>query len=231
MTRDASPPHWTPPVKTGRSPVRDEAYRLIHRRLARGHLAPGTRVSDTALSVELGLGRTAVREALVRLEHEGLLRSEAGRGFFVAPLSAERLRQAAPLLWTLEALALRLAFPLPPHVLDELDDLNARAAASTGDPSAAVGLNLRWHHVLVRGCPNARLRDEIEGLAHVLRRHAHEYWRHAGRLRATHGMHAAVSCALRTGDLPGAVELLERGWTDGVIEMAAWLDAGADAPG
>ncbi|HET6764115.1 MAG TPA: GntR family transcriptional regulator [Longimicrobiaceae bacterium] len=231
MTAGPPPPRWTPPPRPGRSPVREEAYRLVHRRLARGQLAPGTRVSDTALAGELGLGRTAVREALVRLEREGMLRSQPGHGFFVAPLSADQLRQAAPLLWTLEALALRLAFPLPPHVLDELDALNDRAVASTGDPSAAVGLNLRWHHVLVRGCPNARLRAEIDALAHVLRRHAHAYWRHAGRLRATRSMHAAVAQALRAGDLPGAVTLLERGWTDGVIEMAAWLDAGADAPG
>jgi DNA-binding GntR family transcriptional regulator len=211
-------------VTPARAPVRGEAYALVRRRLVRGHLPPGTRVSDTAVAAELGLGRTAVREALVWLEREGLLHSQAGRGFFVTPLSAARLREAAPLLWTLEALALRQAHPLPPGVLDALDALNDRAVASA-DPSAAVGLNLRWHQLLVEGCPNGRLRAQIDALAHVLRRHAHAYWRHAGRLRSTRSMHAAVVQALRGGDLAGALVLLERGWTDGVIEMAAWLES------
>ena len=208
-----------------RAPVRGEAYALVRRRLVRGQLPPGTRVSDTAMAAELGLGRTAVREALVWLERDGLLHSQAGRGFFVTPLSAARLREAAPLLWTLEALALRQAHPLPSSVLDALDELNDRAVASTDDPAAAVGLNLRWHQLLVEGCPNGRLRAQIDALAHVLRRHAHAYWRHAGRLRATRSMHAAVVQALRQGDLEGALVLLERGWTDGVIEMAAWLES------
>jgi DNA-binding GntR family transcriptional regulator len=216
-------------VSQARAPLRDEAYDAIVRLLSRDRFGPGARISDTALAAELGIGRTPVREALVQLEREGVLEADPGRGFFVKPLDAARLRETAPVLWTLEALALRECFPLSEAVLDELDAVNDESAASADDPERAATLHLRWHDLLVEGCPNRRLREMIASFAHVLRRHAHAYWRRTGHQRSTVALHAAVAEALRRRDLQGALALLERGWTDGVVEMAAWLDAGDDA--
>jgi DNA-binding GntR family transcriptional regulator len=212
-------------VSLVRVPLREAAYHEIAARLLRDELGPGSRVSDTALAAELGIGRTPVREALVQLEREGFLGAEPGRGFFVKPLSARELREAAPVLCTLEGLALRESFPLSEPALDALDAVNDQARALLPDPERGVWLNLRWHRLLVEGSQNRRLREMIGSFGRVLRRHAHAYWRQTGHLRATVSTHAAVTTALRRRDLPGALALLERGWTEGVAEMAGWLDA------
>jgi DNA-binding GntR family transcriptional regulator len=210
-----------------RVPQREAAYHAIAGQLLRDELTPGTRVSDTALAAELGIGRTPVREALVQLEREGFLAAEPGRGFFVKPLSARDLREAAPVLCALEALALRESFPLSDAALDALDAVTDQARASLPDPERGVWLNLRWHRLLVEGTPNRRLRAMTAAFGRVLRRHAHVYWRQTGHLRAAVSTQAAVAVALRRRDLPGALALLERGWTEGVAEMCAWLDARA----
>ena len=51
----------------GRKPLRDQAYQEILDRVHRGDLAPGTRVRDTSLAGQLGISRTPIREALLRL--------------------------------------------------------------------------------------------------------------------------------------------------------------------
>lgn len=55
-------------------------------------LSPGEGISEESLAAEFGVSRTPVREALVRLEAEGIVASEANRGFSVAPVSIERIR-------------------------------------------------------------------------------------------------------------------------------------------
>ena len=84
-----------------REPLREQVHRAIVGRILREDLAPGARISDSVLAQELGVSRTPVREALLRLEREGFLDVDVGRGFFVKPLSAGEVREVYPILWTL----------------------------------------------------------------------------------------------------------------------------------
>ncbi|HET6229258.1 MAG TPA: GntR family transcriptional regulator [Longimicrobiaceae bacterium] len=207
-----------------RGPLRDEVYSAIAKRIVRNELAPGSRLSDTALAKELGVSRTPVREALVQLEREGFLDAEVGRGFFVAPLSAAKLREAAPIFWTLEGLALRAASPLSAPVLDELDEIAAETARSLGDPQRVVWLNLRWHQLLVEGCGNEHLLGLLDGFARVLRRYAFAYWHDTGRADASVELHQRVAASLRAGDLDAAAAMLEQGWREATERMASSID-------
>ena len=211
-----------------RAHLRDEVYRSVVRRITSGELEAEARLSDAALAAKLGVSRTPVREALVRLEREGVLRVEPGRGFFVLPLSARRLRETAPVLSALEGLALRSSFPLPEQSLEELERLNERIAAAADDPERSVALNLQWHQVLVATSQNARLAEMMASLSRVLRRHAWAYWRDGGHARLSARNHAAVVAALRRQDLPAALSMLEHAWTEGVEELARWLEAQAE---
>ena len=207
-----------------RAPLREEVYRALVRRLVQGEFEPGGRLSDSVLAGELGVSRTPVREALVQLEREGYLAVEVGRGFFVRPLTAAQLREAAPIVAALEGLALRSCHPLPARVLSDLDGVNEQAAGAAQDPERAVWLNLRWHQVLVEACPNQHLRGLIGSLARMLRRYAHAYWKDTGRVRLSVANHAAVTAALRRGEVDEAVRMLEGAWGEGVEEMARWLE-------
>src|SRR4028119_956924 len=103
--------HARPTMTITRVPLREQVHHAIIGRILREELAPGARLSDSALAGELGVSRTPVREALLRLEREGFLEVDVGRGFFVKPLSAGEVREVYPILWTLEVLALRTTLP------------------------------------------------------------------------------------------------------------------------
>ncbi len=210
-----------------RSPLREEVYDAIMRRLLLDEFQPGQRLSDTVLAAELGVSRTPVREALVRLEREGFLEIDVGRGFFVKPITAREIREVGPVYWTLQGLAIRSAFPLSPSVMAELDEVNDRIEEGlrTGESEeTVVELNRRWHQLLIRDCTNQHLRGMISTLAKVLRRYAYAYWRDTGRVRVSVANHRAISAAFRRGALDDGLTMLERSWREGVEEAACWLD-------
>ncbi len=66
----------------------DQLADLLRERILAGQAEPGRPVRQDALAAELGVSKIPLREAMARLEQEGLLRSETNRGYFVRPLSA-----------------------------------------------------------------------------------------------------------------------------------------------
>src|SRR5579884_2395332 len=84
----------------------------LRKRVLRGEYAPGQRLSEVQLSRELGVSRPPLREAMRLLQQEGLLSLQPRRGTFVAPLTAEDVREIYSLRAALEALAVDLALPL-----------------------------------------------------------------------------------------------------------------------
>ncbi len=96
-----------------RVPLRDEVYRQVLDRIHRGSLPAGVRLRDSELAAQLGVSRTPVREALLRLARDGVLENSMGRGFRVRSLDASELQEVGAILGTLESLALRLSSELP----------------------------------------------------------------------------------------------------------------------
>ncbi|TAL98532.1 MAG: FCD domain-containing protein [Paraburkholderia sp.] len=70
----------------------DQAYRLLHRDILSGVLEPDSKLRLQGLQDRYGLGMSPIREALMLLSREGLVSNEGQRGFRVAPVSAEDLR-------------------------------------------------------------------------------------------------------------------------------------------
>ncbi len=81
-----------------RTPLRNEVYREILERIYRGDLPAGTRVRDTVLAAQLGVSRTPVREALLRLSREGVVDADMGRGFTVGRLDPAEMRETGAIL-------------------------------------------------------------------------------------------------------------------------------------
>jgi DNA-binding transcriptional regulator YhcF (GntR family) len=73
----------------------DEAYAVLRRRIVRCELAPGERVTERALSADLDLGLTPIREALARLDQERLVITIPRRGYLVTPLTARNIVQTS----------------------------------------------------------------------------------------------------------------------------------------
>lgn len=205
-----------------RVPLRDQVHHAIVDRILRDELKPGARISDTALARELGVSRTPIREALLRLEREGFLEADVGRGFFVKPLSVREVREAYPVLWTLEVLALRTAAPLTEARRAELDRINAELEAEQ-DPERRIDLDGDWHRTLLETCGNDYLMALVATVKAVIRRYEYAYMQNAGYIPVSTRTHEQIAELVSAGRVEEAVPLLENNWRFTMQSLTEWL--------
>ena len=206
-----------------RTPLRDEVYRQILDRISRGDLPPGARVRDTQMASQLGVSRTPVREALLRLAREGVLDADMGRGFSVRALDATEMREIGAVLSSLEGLALELSGDIPAGRLIELGEIDRELNGIRGDPDRCIDLDEQWHRTLLQACPNQRLLAMISTLWQVPRRYMRAYLRDAGRVSLSTQHHARIIEALRRGDRDTADRRFSHHWQRGIEELEAWI--------
>ena len=130
------------------------AYETLLTAIVAGTLAPGERIRDSELAEQLQTSRMPVREALKRLEAEGLVETVPNRETRVAPVRAERAAQAFPVIAALQALGTRLGVPALTarrrQAMRSLDRERARAL-ERGDVIVAIELDDAFH-----GCCSPR---------------------------------------------------------------------------
>lgn len=136
----------------------------------RGELNPGERVSELQMVERLGVSRTPVRMALVRLEEEGLLEAIPSGGFSVKTFSEKEVFEAIEIRGTLEGLAARLAaergigrtdLRSAADCLDAIDDVMRRGAVEI-DLLRYVELNARFHDILISMADSRALARQLE---------------------------------------------------------------------
>jgi DNA-binding GntR family transcriptional regulator len=141
-----------------------QAYDLLHARIAGGELAPGYRLVLSALATELGFSAVPVREAIRRLEAEGLVTFEKNVGATVAAVDATLYLHTMQTLAIIEGAATALAAPrLSVEELEEARELNQalRDCLDAFDPRRFTELNNRFHAVLYGNCPNPHILDLV----------------------------------------------------------------------
>jgi DNA-binding GntR family transcriptional regulator len=207
-----------------RTPLRDQVYREILDLVHRGNLPPGARVRDTTLASQLGVSRTPVREALLRLAREGVLEADMGRGFSVCRLDPAEMRETGAILSALECLALSTCGDISPERLVRLGEIDRELAQTRGDPDRCIALDEEWHRTLLAGCPNRRLLDTIATLWQVPRRYMRAYLRDAGRVTLSTQHHARIIEALRRNDRVAAADRFRHHWERGVEELGTWME-------
>jgi DNA-binding GntR family transcriptional regulator len=206
-----------------RTPLGEQVYLQILQRIQRGSVPAGSKILDAAIAAELGVSRTPVREALLRLSREGLLSADAGRGFRLAPLDRAELREIGSILATLEPLALDQSEEPGPARIERLAEIVRRLEQTRGDIAGCVDLDDEFHRVLLQDCPNRRLLGLVETLRRGLRRYLHHYLEQGGRVSLSSFQHSRIADALRKGDRPAARQLLERKWRRGIDEIESAL--------
>lgn len=90
-------------------PLRDIVFKTLREAIITGNLKPGERLMEIRLANELGVSRTPVREAIKKLEQEGLVVMRARKGAVVAPINEKDVREVLEIRKALESLACRLA--------------------------------------------------------------------------------------------------------------------------
>ena len=176
-----------------------------------GRLKPGERLVEDRLSAALGVSRVPVREALLGLSMEGLVRLAPNRGATVAEVTPELVAELVEVRTLLEALNARLAARRhDPEIVALLQDTLRRgnAAALSGSPDQLARLNGEFHERLAEASRNSVLTDIMRSLRE--RTNLAFSINGASRARDDWKEHAGILAAVIDGDEELAALLASR---------------------
>jgi DNA-binding GntR family transcriptional regulator len=205
-------PASTAPLRT--TLLRDTVHDRVRDAIVDGTLAPGEVVRDTELATWLGVSRTPVREALLRLGESGLVRAAPGRSTVVAEIDLAEVREAHAVVATMHRLAVAEAVArLTAADLGRMREANARFAAAIDahDTDAALAADDAFHAVAVEASANRALATVLDQFGPVVRRL--ERLRFASLAAADSiGLHDRLVAACEAGDAEAAAEVTFRTW-------------------
>lgn len=207
--------------------LNDAAYERIRDWILDGTLAPGEPLRDEALAEALGMSRTPIRDALHRLEEDGLVFTAATRRTYVSEVTIKQAREIYPILGALEALAVRLALPhIGAEAFDAMRAANADLANAleAGDSAAATAADEAVHRAFVAHCGNDELIAMLDDLHCKIRRIERAFWGSADRTPSL-ADHEAIIAALEVCDLRQAERMLAKNMARGL----AWIHPTNDA--
>lgn len=207
--------------------LRDAAYARLRDWIIDGTLAPEESLRDEALAEALGMSRTPVREALQRLEDEGLVVTVATRRTYVSPVTLTQAREIYPIVASLESLAVRFALPhIDAATLDHMTEANRRLALAleTGDTGEAVEADMLLHAAFIERSGNHELIAVLEDMKSKVRRIDRAFWGSADRSDSLRD-HDELIAAFRAHDSRTAQRIIARNWERGL----RWLNP-ASAP-
>ncbi|RST08301.1 GntR family transcriptional regulator [Streptomyces sp. WAC07149] len=196
----------TPPA-TRATTAAERVYHHVKQGVLDRRYEGGTLLTEGELAGAVGVSRTPVREALLRLETEGLLRLYPKKGALVLPVSAQEIADVVETRLLVEEFTVRRAVPAPPALLERLAELLAelRLYADRGDLAAMTTADRCFHAEIVRHAGNeilSRLYDQLRD--RQLRMGVALLHAHPDRVERTLDEHAEILDALRAGDADAA---------------------------
>lgn len=195
----------------------ERAYLRIRDLVRDGSLEPGTRLRFAELQELCGMSVTPVREALARLTSEGFTTLEENRGYRVAPLSIEELRDIARSRQLIEGQALRLSIEKGDAewegALVSAHHLMQRTTRTTADKPTVVDedWNFRhavFHRTLISACGSPILLSICEGLFDRADRYRRLSWAIHNNPRAIEDEHKLIFQRALAREIEPAVEIL-----------------------
>lgn len=201
--------------KIQRTFVRQEAYLKIRNWILDGTLAPGAQIRDKELAEQLGVSRTPIREALLRLEDEGLVQTKPNRSTLVSSIDFHSALHLYSIVWTLEKLALTQAFgSITESHIQTMAEANERflQKMKSRDRIAALDADYDFHSVYVRLSANKELEKIISELKQKLKRFDLYYFDKIKNAALSYEEHAQIIEALKVKDLSLAIHAVENNW-------------------
>ena len=154
----------------------ERAYEQLRRDIISCSIAPGSEISEAQLSSQYGLGKAAVRVALTRLAHDGLVRAIPRRGYMVVPITLQEIQDVFELRLMLEPAAARLAAGKVNAQQLRTHDEVCSAGYQPGDAKSTARFleaNKAFHVAIAQATGNARLSAAIEHLLDEMTRLLH----------------------------------------------------------
>ena len=159
-------------------PLRDVVFNTLRRAILRGELKPGERLMEIQLANKLGVSRTPIREAIRKLELEGLVLMIPRKGAEVAEITEKNLRDVLEVRCALEELAVQLACDRIER--NRIRELHAAAAhfrdiLDSDDITQIAAADEAFHDVIFKATGNERLIQLLNNLREQMYRCRIEY--------------------------------------------------------
>lgn len=194
------------------SALKDWAYETIKQNILDMHFPPGTNICIEELSEQLDVSRTPIREALLRLESDGLVRSVPRVGFFVIQITKRDLEELFELRILLESYAARKAASnLTDEDVTQLEHLNREAALGVEqeDRQRFLEAEVAFHTLIIDRTQNGRLIEVMRGLEELTHRERLLSLESADNVRQTLTEHQHIAEAMQQRDAELAAQRMQ----------------------
>ncbi|WP_431983948.1 GntR family transcriptional regulator [Streptomyces qinglanensis] len=192
---------------TRRTPAAERVYAHVKQAVLERRYEGGVLLTEGELAEAVGVSRTPVREGLLRLEVEGLIRLYPKKGALVLPVSAQEIEDVVETRLLVEQHAVRRAVPVSRPLVERLEETLAEqvAHAETGDLAAVSAADRCFHATIVEATGNqilTRLYDQLRD--RQLRMGVAVMHAHPDRVAKNIAEHADILRTLREGDSEAA---------------------------
>lgn len=184
-------------------PLRDVVFNTLRGAILRGDLKPGQRLMEIQLANQLGVSRTPVREAIRKLELEGLVKMVPRKGAEVAQISEKHLKDVLEVRSALEELAGELACDrMTAAELDELKRVNRKfmQVIESDDITAIANVDEAFHMVIYGATGNERLTQMVNALKEQMYRYRLEHIKDRSKRATLVKEHEEIIAALEDRD-------------------------------
>lgn len=176
-------------------PLREVVFETLREAIIQGDLSPGERLMEVQVAEELGVSRTPVREAIRKLELEGLVVMVPRKGAYVADISLRDLSDVFEVRRALEGLAAELAADrATDEEIEELERTLVKIsdAIENNRVEDTVELDTQFHELLYAASRNERLRGILSQLREQIHRYRLQSWTRPNRARVAFEEHRAI---------------------------------------
>lgn len=162
-------------------PLRDVVFQTLRQAILRGELKPGERLMEVRLAKKLGVSRTPIREAIRKLELEGLVLMIPRRGAEVAEITEKSMRDVLEVRRALEVLAVSLSCDRISG--EQIEALKEAAeefdrSLTSDDVTSTAEADVHFHDIIYRSTDNQRLIQLLSNLGEQMYRYRVEYLKH-----------------------------------------------------
>lgn len=211
-----------PPEKIERHFVKDEAYIRLREWIVNGILKPGTVLRDLDLAKQLGVSRTPIREALLKLENEGFVVTQPNRSTKVSDIQLDEAYSLYSIVWTLEKLACEQGMEnIEAKQIDEMVEMNKKLwdAIRQNDAVKANAYDTAFHHVIIQSSCNEPLIRILEGLKQNLKRIELFYFTELDHLHFSCEEHDKIIRCIKKAEQASACAAIEENWKNGWLNI------------
>ena len=192
-------------------PLRDVVFNTLRQAILKGELAPGERLMEIQLAEKLGVSRTPIREAIRKLELEGLVLMIPRKGAEVAKISEKSLRDVLEVRRSLEELAIELACQRMTD--EEIDQLEQRQNAFKNAIHKGNAMNIAetdeaFHDVIYLGTGNDKLVQILNNLREQMYRYRVEYLKREEAHPQLIAEHAEIIEYISKGEKKAATDVM-----------------------